>query len=677
MLFPNSDLFLRVFLKCNLVLTLLLVASATALAQEKPLPSKRERVPLIQQDTSRQRIAQKTTQTPARTGRGSQIVDDSTKNVYGPTTSKWITENEIFLNKKNYKPIDTALNNFHRWTYVQRQNNFYHDLGNVGTALNPIFPVISSSIGANPGFSTYALFYETEEPKYFDTKSPFTRMFLVWGGDGRAMTQIEFSRNIKPNWNFGFNYRPILVDKQIQRSGKGDRQTVSHYYDFHSSYKSLNDRYTLMGSYRRIRHRVFENGGVLQDPDTVFSEYFDPNAQPYLLAAQTEELRNSLHIFHQYQLASPFQLYHKLDINRQRNYFVDTKSKEINYDAYFDFTNTDADIDTINVKDGIEFKSIVNEIGFKGNAAFLFYSVYYKMRQYSTFNRYVDETMLSFKNDGIENYVGGQIAFRYDSVSELTAQAEYLLDGNYRLQAHLRTPWLDATGVSSLAKPSFLPFAYRGSHNAWVNDFSDLFYNQLSAFAKLKWGRLFFSPGASYTTLTNYLYYKSNNVPGEQTVIPTQSSGNQQVFTPEVRMSLRFFRHFYLRPQVLYTQLLNNDDQALRIPEWFINTQLAYENMLFKGSIQVQIGFDTHWRSDYTAPGYDPAIKQFYVQDNFVSPAYPLVDVFLNGKIKRGRFFVKYHNILQAIRQTGYLPTPGYPGQRNILDFGFDLFLFD
>ncbi len=677
MLFPNSDLFLRVFLKCHLILTLLLVGGTTSLAQEKPLPSKRERVPLIQQDTSRQKIAQKTTQTPARTGRGSQIVDDSTKNVYGPTTSKWITENEIFLNKKNYKPIDTALNNFHRWTYVQRQNNFYHDLGNVGTALNPIFPVISSSIGANPGYSTYSLFYETEEPKYFDTKSPFTRMFLVWGGDGRAMTQIEFSRNIKPNWNFGFNYRPILVDKQIQRSGKGDRQTVSHYYDFHSSYKSLNDRYILMGSYRRIRHRVFENGGVLQDPDTVFSEYFDPNAQPYLLAAQTEELRNSLHIFHQYQLASPFQLYHKLDINRQRNYFVDTKASETNYDAYFDFTNTDADIDTINVKDGLEFKSIINEVGFKGNAAFLFYSIYYKMRQYSTFNRYVDETTLSFKNDGIENYVGGQIAFRYDSVSELTAQAEYLLGGNYRLQAHLRTPWLDATGISSLAKPSFLPLAYRGSHNAWVNDFSDLFYNQLSAFAKLKWGRLFFSPGATYTTLANYIFYKSNNVPGEQTVIPVQSSGNQQVFTPEVRMSLRFFRHVYLRPQVLYTQLLNNDDQALRIPEWFINTQLAYENMLFKGSIQVQIGIDAHWRSDYTALGYDPAIQQFYVQPDFVNPAYPLVDVFLNGKIKRGRFFVKYHNILQAIRQTGYLPTPGYPGQRNILDFGFDLFLFD
>ncbi len=668
---------MRVFSKYQLILILLLAGSASGFSQEKPMPIKKQRI--LVADTTQRPTTNTTdakTKTPAR-GRGSQIVDDSTKNVYGPATTKWITESEIFLNKKNYKTIDTTLTNFHRWTYVQRQNNFYHDLGNMGTSMNPIFPMISTTIGANPGYTTYSLFYDTEEPRYFDTKSPFTRMFLVWGGDGRAMTQIEFSRNIKPNWNFGFNYRPILVDKQIQRTGKGDRQTISHYYDFHSSYKSKNNRYTLLGSYRRIRHRVIENGGVLLTNDTTFAAYFEDNARPYLTEAASEELRNSLHIFHEYQLASPFQVYHKLDINRQQNYFTDTRASEVNYGQYFNYTTPDADVDTLSVKDGIEFKSIVNEIGIKGNAAFLFYSFYYKMRQYSTFNRYVDETTLAFKNDGIENYLGGQIAFRFDSLSELSGQAEYLLDGNYRLQANLRTPWLDASGLSSLSKPTFLPLAYRGSHNAWVNNFSDPFYNQLSAFAKLKWGRLFFSPGATYTSLANNIYFKENDIAGEQAVLPRQSSGNQQIFTPEVRMSLRFFRHFYLRPQVLYTQLLNNDDEAVRIPEWFVNTQLAYENTLFKGSIQVQIGIDVHWRSEYTALGYDPAIQQFYVQNDFINPAYPLTDIFFNGKIKRGRFFVKYHNIQQAITGTGYLPTPGYRGQKNILDFGFDLFLFD
>ena len=38
-----------------------------------------------------------------------------------------------------------------------------------------------------------------------------------WGGQGRATTKVEFIRNINPRWNFGFNYRPILVEKMIQR----------------------------------------------------------------------------------------------------------------------------------------------------------------------------------------------------------------------------------------------------------------------------------------------------------------------------------------------------------------------------------------------------------------------------------------------------------------------------
>ncbi|MBK8292360.1 MAG: hypothetical protein IPK96_16860 [Flammeovirgaceae bacterium] len=78
----------------------------------------------------------------------------------------------------------------------------------------------------------------------------------------------------------------------------------------------------------------------------------------------------------------------------------------------------------------------------------------------------------------------------------------------------------------------------------------------------------------------------------------------------------------------MYSKLLSNDDQAIRIPEWFANVQLAYENFLFKDNLQLQAGIDFHWRSDYTALGYAPAIQQYYVQDDFVSPAFPLVDVF-------------------------------------------------
>jgi len=115
----------------------------------------------------------------------------------------------------------------------------------------------------------------------------------------------------------------------------------------------------------------------------------------------------------------------------------------------------------------------------------------------------------------------------------------------------------------------------------------------------------------------------------------------------------------------------------LRIPEIFANAQLTFEGPMFKKNLIAQIGFDLHWNSAYYALGYNPAIQTYFNQNRIEMEPYPVVDVFINGQIKRGKFFFRFHNLMQAFRVEGYIPTPGYPAQRNILDFGFELLLFD
>jgi hypothetical protein len=58
-------------------------------------------------------------------------------------------------------------------------------------------------------------------------------------------------------------------------------------------------------------------------------------------------------------------------------------------------------------------------------------------------------------------------------------------------------------------------------------------------------------------------------------------------------------------------------------------------------------------------------------------PVAPIVDIFFSARIKRGRIFFKYHNLLQAFTKEGYMLTPRYPGQRNVVDFGFDWSFYD
>ena len=68
-----------------------------------------------------------------------QIVDDSTRNVYGPKTTLFTTEKDILNNTVAYQTLDTSIYLFERQSFVEKSGRRYQDLGNLGTALFPIF----------------------------------------------------------------------------------------------------------------------------------------------------------------------------------------------------------------------------------------------------------------------------------------------------------------------------------------------------------------------------------------------------------------------------------------------------------------------------------------------------------------------------------------------------------
>lgn len=599
---------------------------------------------------------------------GSTIVDDSTRMVYGPETTKWTTEADLFKNRPNYSPIDTTISEYQRWTYTAKYQNFYQDLGVVGTALNEIFPKSPDIIGATSGFRSYSLYYGSQEPIYFDTKSPFSRFHLIWGGKGRAMTTVEFSRNINPRWNFGFNYRPILIEKQLQSFSNNDMMVTSHYYDFYTTFKSKNERYFLLMNFRRMRHQVAETGGVdmtNQAPEAIYS----PNARPLLANTKTEAFIASGHIYQHYQLASPFQIYHIADFISEENRFfsIDDATK-------FDGVVMDADT----AQDLATFSSMRQELGFKGNLGKVYYSTYYKLRTFRYGNAYLEGLTLPVETNGNEQYLGVRVGLQLDSVTDFSGAAEYMIGGFYKIEGVIKSPWLDASFRNTVSKPGFLQQVYRGSHDSWAQSFTGINMTQAKAMVKVGNDRLGIKAGGTFTLLDHQVYFKEVT-PGAdgQRVLPFQSSGNQVILSPEIRANIRFFRHMYFRPQMIYTSIIRNDDNIIKLPLFFMNAQLAYERLAFKSHLQFQLGADFHWRSTYQALAYDVPIQSFYVQEPGISESFPLVDLFFAGKMGRFRFFFKYNNLIQAFTGLGYQPTPLYPGQRSVFDMGFDFQLFD
>jgi hypothetical protein len=599
---------------------------------------------------------------------GSKIIDDSTKQIYGPKTSFYFYEDDFFMNRFTLHTIDTTKWNFHRFNYVQRYNNFYQDLGNIGTAARPVFDQVNSGIGTSSGFNAYSLYWDSEAIRNFNTRSPYTNMKVVLGGRGRSLTRITFSRNINPRWNFGFNLRFLLIDKQIQRQGKGDRHVKGTYYDLFTSYHSKDSTYSLFVNYRRNFHRVDEYGGVFTGEDFLYRDLFLVNAQPNLTEAESNERRANTHLFHQLKLGSGFQLYHKADLYKQRNRFIDNAPND-----YYDFV----EVDSATTRDQVDFQTFRNEAGIKGNLLKLFYNGYAAVRHYKMKYKYFYEDALAQQTTGNELYVGGRIALQLDSLVTVTGWLESMLDERYVVQGVIKTKWFEATAKRSVSTPTFLQQLYRGSHDVWLNSFTNVEGTELKGNLIYESRVFSISPGARFTTLRNFIFFKDNELPSGQRVVPAQTSGYQTWFSPELNFVVEPIRHLTLTAQALYTNVLENSDDAVQLPEMFGNAQLAYSNIFFKGNFDFQVGIDAHWKSAYYAPGYDIAIQQFYTQQVMKAPDFPVIDIFLNTRIKRARIFVKYNNLLKAFSDYANVPTPFYPGIRNIIDFGFDWSFYD
>ncbi|MCU0400235.1 MAG: putative porin [Algoriphagus sp.] len=87
------------------------------------------------------------------------LLDDSTKQVYGPKTTLYFYEKNIKRNRLQLIEQDTLLNNFHNYDPVAKSTWKYQDLGNIGSAAKPVFYTLPEQIGLTSGFHAYDIYF--------------------------------------------------------------------------------------------------------------------------------------------------------------------------------------------------------------------------------------------------------------------------------------------------------------------------------------------------------------------------------------------------------------------------------------------------------------------------------------------------------------------------------------
>lgn len=198
-------------------------------------------------------------------------------------------------------------------------------------------------------------------------------------------------------------------------------------------------------------------------------------------------------------------------------------------------------------------------------------------------------------------------------------------------------------------KPKYLEENYFSKYFKWNNNFGDIRRVYIGGILHIPFTNTTLSAGVE--NLQNYIYYNADRQ-------IAQESDNVQLLTARVEQNIRL-GIFNWDNQVVYQT--SSNQEVIPVPELSV-----YSNMYLKTKIvnelTLQLGVDASYHTRYFAPGYEPALLQFYNQREREIGNYPIATAYANMHLKQTRFYVMYYNVAsQFINPQEYFSLPGYP----------------
>ncbi len=617
---------------------------------------------------------------------GGAILDDSTKQIYGPKTTLHYYENDILNNRDSVRyRVDTLLKNFQRWSPMEKSYGTLVDLGNIGTASRNLFFQPREDIGAQLGMRAYdAYAIQQKEVQYMDTRSQHTELDFISGGRKTTLGRFAYTQNVHSRFNFGMRAQRLTSNKIYGvYSAVSSESLLGQNWTFlaHVSYFSKDKKYLLLGHYRHLNQKVREQGGVIQEIKNGVLEIYPYDGSAKISDdANSWERRHVFHLYQQYRLANGFQIFQQGDYNSTINRYTDLDaSRGFEKGIYPEpFYNSDT------TRQDVFFKLFDNKIGLKGNFSGFNYRAYLRNRLYGmkgiSQSSAIPNTLQTTYKTGLrfDNIVGLWLGYYLkDSTNYLTAEGELNLanvtefkDTQIKLKGELNTKWGQAGIQNIRTAPDLMTQVYINNHFDWRNNF--LPTNVLTIYGSLpvKTKKAEFTPEIQIHQINNFVYYDTS-------AIPRQLNSGFRLFRVGATTDIQLKRwNFVARAYMT----LNDNEDVLRIPKFFGSGQVTFD-FLYSKVLFVQMGLSAIYRSSYLADAYMPVTQQFHLQNNLTLQQRAVADVFANIRISRVRMFFKMAYVNQGgglgLFAKGYYITPGYLGLARAFSFGVNWPLFD
>ena len=570
--------------------------------------------------------------------------------------------------------VDTTLSiqKEYKYNYLRKDNFGLIAFANEGHTYNTLdYSWGKATAFPKMGFNAKHFNYlEYDDIRYYNVPTPLSDLYFKTVMEQGQSLDAFLTVNTKPNLNFSIAYKGLRsIGKYINNiSSSGN-------FRFTSSYFTKDKRYILNAHFTGQDLSNQENGGI-QDVDL-----FELSEEPY-----TERDRLEVYFRDAESLlkGNRFFIDHsfKLNKNSSNNLIV---FHQFNHEyKFFEFTQPTiserfgvANSNSINNK--TRYNHLYNKLGVSfstksyGDLKFFAenntYNYFYNSVVY---NNVGDIAVPNAINDRITS-LGGNYTYNIgklranllvsnaitdQSISNIELSAKYAINEDYNFEFKYQK-------INSL--PSLNYTLYQSSYidYNWYNNFKNEKRNEFQVVANTKLLNLEFK----YTTLDDYLYfYNTTEDITMLTVKPFQYDKTINYLAIKASKEFRVGK-FALDNTILY-QNVTQDNNVLNVPELVTRNTLYFSEHVFKKAMFLQTGITFNYFTKYFANDYNPLLGEFYVQNQQQIGDFPMLDFFVNAKVKQIRLFLKAEHFNSAWTGYDFYAAPNYPYRDFIVRFG-------
>ena len=603
--------------------------------------------------------------------RSMETQNDSISKEKTPPINKYL----IFDQKGDSTVVDTSLTlkKYYKFNYLRKDNLEKLKFSNFGQSYNSLtYGYEKSSLPFSSFSSKQHAYLKSSEVKYYKVPTPLTELLFKSVMKQGQFTDVLFSTNTSENFNFSIAFKGMRSLGNYQNILSGLKK-----FRFTSNYNSINEKYKFKTHYVSQNFENRENGGLTNSSVDNFESEDNLFSERSKLSVKFEDAISHF-------LSKRFFLDHQFRVLKSK------KNNSLFIGHIFEYETTYNAFEQNNptpfygssatpINDKTQIKTMSNKFyTYLSSKFFGNIKVSYLNYNYNYLTNALSSSELGFNEN--EN----SISFELENTifnHELRGKLEKNLFGD-RLGDLINIVLVSqnknfnySLGFNTLNKHPGLYFELFESNYSeirWTNKLNSVKINNINLEFN---SRTFGSFNFDYTKIDNFTYFdlkdKSTlNDDQDLKLIPKVNQHTNSINYLKLKWQKEFkFGKFGLDNTFIF-QNVDQDQNILNLPNYIFRNTIYFSDHVFKRAMFLQTGLTFKYFSKYYANEYNPLISSFHVQNDKKIGNFPMIDVFVNARIKRTRLFLKAEHINSTITGNNFYSTPSYPYRDFIIRFG-------